>query len=118
MVAGLRVASGNTLSQDITLATYDGGAGLELGGIGAVLWLTHDGIVLAALTPGDPAKSAGLEVGDHVLSIDGETTEGMSVADAVQRLRGEPGTSVGVSVERPGTKQTLDVVIVRATVTR
>jgi hypothetical protein len=118
MVSGLRVASGSTLTQDITLATYDGGAGLELGGVGAVLWLTHDGIVLAALTNGDPAKAAGLEVGDHILSIDGETTEGMSVADAVQRLRGEPGTTVGVSIERPGTKQTLDVVIVRATVTR
>ena len=116
MVSGLRVAAGGRLSQDITLTPYDGGSGLELGGIGAVLSLTQDGIVLAALTPGDPATRAGLEVGDHILSIDGETTEGMSVADVVQRLRGEPGSSVGVSAERPGTKEMLDVVIVRATV--
>jgi hypothetical protein len=118
LVSGLRLASGGTLTQDMTLASLDGGGGLELSGIGASIILTHDGLVLAMVGAHDPAGRAGLEVGDHLLSIDGENAEGMSVADAVQRLRGETGTTVGVSVERPGTGQLLDVMIVRASIVR
>jgi C-terminal processing protease CtpA/Prc len=42
----------------------------------------------------------------------------MSVADAVQRLRGEAGATVGVTVERPKTGETIDVMMVRATIVR
>ena len=63
---------------------------------------------------GDPAERAGLRAGDRILGIDGESTDGMSLADALQRLRGEAGTSVGVSVRRPKTGETVDVMIERA----
>ena len=56
--------------------------------------------------------------GDRVVRIDGEGTDGMSLSDAIQRLRGEEGTSVGVSVERPKTGETVDVMIVRAAIVR
>lgn len=119
LVSGLRVGSGATLTQDVTLiAADDGGAGLDLTGIGANLKLTDDGIELAAVGNGDPAERAGLREGDRILRIDGETSDAMSVADAVQRLRGEAGTSVGVSVERPKTGETLDVMIVRGVIVR
>jgi carboxyl-terminal processing protease len=45
--------------------------------------------------------------------IDGEEITGLSVEDAIQRLRGEPGTVVGITVERGG--ETLDVTITRST---
>jgi hypothetical protein len=118
LVSGLRVDSGATLRQDITLVALDGEGGMELGGIGATLEQTAGGVFLRDVFSGDPAARAGLRAGDLVLSVDGEPTQGMSVADVLQRLRGEPGTSVGVSARRPETGETVDLTIVRATIVR
>ena len=118
LVSGVRVASGATATQDISLVVYDGGSGMELGGIGATLRLSDEGIELASVGADDPAGRQGLEVGDRIQRIDGENTEGLSVADVVQRLRGEANTLVGVSIVRPKTGQTLDLMITRATIVR
>ncbi len=114
MLSGLRVQSGATLQQDVTLTPAGGGASFELGGIGASLAARADGIVFVSTFPGDPADRAGLRGGDRIVRIDGEDTAGMSVADALQRLRGEVGTSVGVTVKRADSDDPIDVVIVRA----
>ena len=116
LVSGLRVDSGATLRQDVTLVTLDGGGGLELGGIGAQLEQTGGAVALRDVFPGDPAGRAGLRAGDRIVRIDGETTQGMSMADVLQRLRGEPGTSVGVSAQRPETGETVELTIVRGTI--
>ncbi|MGD0529166.1 MAG: carboxypeptidase regulatory-like domain-containing protein [Polyangiaceae bacterium] len=116
LVSGLRVDSGATLRQDVTLTTMDGGAGLELGGIGAALEQNGGGITLRDVFPGDPAGRAGLRSGDRIVTIDGEPTQGMSMADVLQRLRGEPGTSVGVTALRPETGETVQLTIVRGTI--
>lgn len=114
LVPGLRVDSGNTLTQDVTLGALNGGGGMELAGIGAGLGQNADGVFVATVFGGDPAERAGLHQGDRIVAIDGEDTSGMSVADAVQRLRGPVGTTVGMSVRRGG--QTIDVVIERASI--
>jgi hypothetical protein len=116
LVSGLRVDPGGVLRQDVVLSAIDGGPTLELGGIGATLSQTREGIALGGVLPGDPAERAGLRGGDVIVRIDGEPTEGMSMADALQRLRGEAGTVVGVSVKRPQTGETVDVTIVRGTI--
>ena len=116
LVSGLHVAPGSTLRQDVTLASRDGGAGFELGGIGAQLSSTPAGITVQSVFPGDPAAVAGLRAGDRIVRVDGEPVDGLSVADLLQHVRGEPGTSVGLSAERPATKETLDLVIVRRAV--
>jgi protocatechuate 3,4-dioxygenase beta subunit len=113
LVSGLRVASGGTLRQDVTLALLDGGPGLELGGIGATLETKGGEVTLHDVFPGDPAQRAGLRAGDRVVRIDGEPTDEMSLADALQRLRGESGTSVGVTVQHADTGETIDVMIAR-----
>ena len=118
MVSALRVDPRGTLAQDLVLNAIDGGAGLEFGGIGANLMPTPEGLTLSAVGAGDPAERAGLRAGDRILAIDGETTDGMSLADALQRLRGEAGTSVGVSVRRPKTSETVDVTIERGAIVR
>ena len=118
MISGLRVDARGALSQDVVLNAADGGAGLEFAGIGANLMPTPEGLTLAAVGAGDPAERAGLRAGDRILGIDGDSTDGMSLADALQRLRGEAGTSVGVSVRRPKTSETVDVMIERAAILR
>jgi hypothetical protein len=114
LVPGLRVDSGQTLKQDVTLPAVNGGAGMELAGIGAGLGQNADGIFVAQVFGGDPADRAGLRSGDHIVSIDGDDASSMSVADAVQRLRGPVGTSVGISIRRGA--QTIDAVIERAAI--
>ncbi len=113
-LSGLRVESGATLTQEITLRRADGGAAIELGGIGATLQSGRDGVVIASVYPNNPAQRAGLRAGDRVTRVDGESAEGMSIADVLQRLRGPAGTTVGVSVLREGAP--IDVLIVRATI--
>lgn len=116
LVSGVRVESGATRRQDIVLVATDGGPTFQLGGIGAGLARVPDGLALENVFPGDPAARAGLLAGDRILSIDGDPTDGMSLADALQRIRGPPGTSVGLAVRRPQTGDLLDKTIVRATV--
>jgi hypothetical protein len=117
LLSGLRVASSRTLTQDVTLTSVDGGAAMELGGIGANLIQTGGGISLGSVFPGAPAERAGLRGGDHVLSVDGEDMEQMPLVDALQRLRGEAGTSVSVTVQRPN-GEIVDVLITRAAIIR
>jgi hypothetical protein len=118
MVSALRVGPGQTITQDLVLTPSDGHGNVELGGIGAGISQGRDGLTFGAVFPGDPAERAGLAAGDRILRIDGESTDGMSVADAIQRLRGEVGTSVGISVQKAGSGQTVDVVVVRGTIVR
>jgi hypothetical protein len=118
MLSGLRVDSHGTLTKDIALTGVDGGASLEFGGIGANLTQTPEGLAFSAVFAGDPAERAGLRAGDRIVGIDADSADAMSVADALQRLRGEAGTRVGVSVQRPKTGETVDVLIERLTITR
>ncbi len=118
LVSNVRVDSGATVRRDLTLVARDGGAGMELGGIGAVLKEDRGAITLGDVNAGDPAARAGLRPGDRIQSIDGEPTSGMSMADVLQRLRGDPGTSVWVSVVRPESGETVQLAIVRGTIVR
>jgi carboxyl-terminal processing protease len=67
---------------------------------------------------GDPAYRAGVRAGDRLRRIDGDSVEGLSVADAIQRLRGAGGTPLVVTVEREGVPWPLDFVIIRAEIVR
>jgi membrane-associated protease RseP (regulator of RpoE activity) len=118
LISGLRVDPKGTLAQDVTLTALDGGGGLELGGIGASLRPTREGVAFASVGEGDPAERAGLRGGDRIVRIDGEDATGMSLADVLQRLRGPVGTTVGVAVERPKSGETIEVVVVRAAIVR
>ena len=64
----------------------------QFGGIG--IQITMDGGQLHVLSPivGSPAYRAGLQAGDAILEIEGKSTEGITLDDAVRRLKGEAGT--------------------------
>lgn len=86
-----------------------GGIGMEVG--------NRDGVVTVIAPLVDtPAERAGLLAGDKIIEIDGEKTEGMSIDEAVRRIRGEKGTAVTLSVYREGEMELREFVVVRDTI--
>jgi carboxyl-terminal processing protease len=85
----------------------------EFFGIGA--WLTQDEglIAIDRVMPGLPADRGGVEDGDVILAIDGEKTAGLSLDQAVRRIKGPKGTNVTLTLERRSANRTLDLAITR-----
>jgi len=85
----------------------------EFGGLGIVV-LTKDG-VLTVVSPMEDTLGlrAGVLPGDQILRINGITTEKMSLQDAIDLLRGDPGQKVTLTIYRPSNKETKDYVLQR-----
>ena len=85
----------------------------EFGGVGMEITVEND--VLTVITPieGTPAAKAGIKPEDQILAIEGESTRGMAVHEAVSRLRGLKGSSVKVTVKSKGAKNPREVTLIR-----
>jgi carboxyl-terminal processing protease len=84
-------------------------------GIGAELGSDGDLVVVVAPIKGFPAEKAGLRPKDAILEIDGEDAVGITVEEAVKRIRGEAGTDVELLIARKGER--LDITITRQKIT-
>ncbi len=85
----------------------------EFGGLGIVV-STKDGLLtVISPTEDSPGFRAGILPGDQILRINGKTTEKMSLQDAIDLLRGEPGQKVTLTIYRPSSKQTRDYTLQR-----
>lgn len=83
-------------------------------GIGAFVRMNDEGFFeIVRPIAGQPAARAGLQGGDIILAVDGESVEGMLVDEAVALVRGPRGTSVTLTVLREGEDEPFDVTIVR-----
>jgi carboxyl-terminal processing protease len=69
-------------------------------------------LVVVAPLADSPAEAAGLQSGDRILAVDGESVNGSTLQDEVGKVRGEPGTDVTLSVQRGD--RTFDLTITRA----
>ncbi|MCZ7570524.1 MAG: S41 family peptidase [Ardenticatenaceae bacterium] len=85
----------------------------QFAGIGAEVDKRDDRIVVVAPLEGSPAEAAGIVAGDVIVKIDGEPTEGMSLTEAVTKVRGEPGTKVTLTVIHPNQTELSDITITR-----
>ena len=74
----------------------------QFGGIGIQITIDHDQLKILSPIVGSPAYRAGLQAGDHILEIEGKSTDGLTLDDAVRKLKGEAGTSVTMSVIHAG----------------
>ena len=83
-------------------------------GIGAMIQQQPDGVVITSIVRGGPAEKMGLRPGDAFKEIDGKVADGLTSAQVVQRLRGDKGTVVEVTVQRPGYAENLKFSITRA----
>lgn len=82
-------------------------------GIGAEVGMKNDIITVVAPLAGMPAEKAGIKAGDQVFAVNGTSTAGWSVAEAVSHIRGQKGTTVKLTIYRKGFKETKDFEIVR-----
>lgn len=71
-------------------------------GIGADMRLLNDRPTIMELFRDQPADQAGLKVGDRILEVDGQNTEGRNLEQLEEIMRGFPGTIMELVVERPG----------------
>ena len=85
----------------------------QFGGLGIVISI-KDSVLTIVAPMEDTPGFAGLLSGDKIIEIDGKTTEGLSLPDAVKRLRGAPGTKVAIKVLRPKTQEVKVVDVERA----
>ena len=83
-----------------------GGVGMEIGVEGGVL------VVIAPLK-NTPAERAGIRAGDKIVSINGEITQGLSVDDAISKIRGEAGSAVLLGIMREGEANIIEIEVVR-----
>ena len=86
----------------------------EFEGLGIEV-IVKDGL-LTVITPllDSPAFKAGILVGDRIIKIDGESTENMTIRDAVKKLRGKLGTKITLTVVHEGDTTPTDITIERA----
>ncbi len=71
-------------------------------GIGAQLGLNENKIVVVAPLKQSPAEKAGLKAGDVIVKVDGQSTKGWTLVQAVSKIRGEKGTQVKLNIDRKG----------------
>lgn len=85
-------------------------------GIGAELDLREGYLIIVAPLDGSPAEAAGLRSGDKIIEIEGESTVGITVAEAVSKIRGEAG-SISTLTIQTGTDEPREVKITRGVIT-
>lgn len=91
--------------------------GKSYGGIGA--WVNTSGafLMITQPMPGSPAEKAGLKPGDQIIAIDGVDMTGTLPELARQKVLGQEGTPVKLTIKREGVDQPFDVEITRASIT-
>lgn len=89
----------------------------KFGGLG--IEVTEEDGFVKVITPidGTPAFRAGIQAGDFITALDGESVLDMSLDDAVDIMRGEPGSSIMLTVAREGENAPLEIEIVRDIIT-
>lgn len=87
----------------------------QFGGIGISVTGPPQDKALKVVTPfpGTPAYKAGLRADDLIKEIEGKSTEGMTVSDAVKLMKGNPGESVTIKIQHSGSKEVTEVSVVR-----
>lgn len=85
-------------------------------GIGVIISIRGGRVTVISPIEGTPAARLGLRAGDIIEAVDGQSTEGLEIDDVARRLRGPEGTTVRVTLSRPGLTAPWEVTITRARV--
>jgi carboxyl-terminal processing protease len=86
----------------------------EFGGLGLEVTLEDGVIRVIAPMDGTPAEEAGIRSGDLIIRLDGITVKGQALDQAVERMRGEPGSVITLTIVREEVEAPFDVTVKRA----
>jgi carboxyl-terminal processing protease len=89
----------------------------EFGGLGIEVTMEEGLVKVVSPIDDTPAHRAGIQAGDVITHINSEPVLGMSLAEAVERMRGPVDTSIALTLRRPGRDEPLDVSMARAVIT-
>jgi carboxyl-terminal processing protease len=89
----------------------------HFGGLGIVISMRDGILTVVAPMEDTPGARAGLLSGDRIIEIDGESTENLTLQEAVRKLRGPPDTDVDIRILRPETNEFEEHTITRAIIT-
>ena len=98
------------------LAAEDFGNELRgsLEGIGAEIALKNEQLIVVAPISDSPAIKAGVKAGDYIIKVDSEDTRGMTLEQAVGKIRGPAGTKVTLTIFHKGQTKPVEIAITRA----
>jgi carboxyl-terminal processing protease len=88
----------------------------EFGGLGISIAVRDGALTIISPMDGTPAARAGLKALDKIVQIGEESTVNMNIEEAVQRLRGKPGTRISISILRPGWTEAKKFILTRANI--
>ena len=100
------------LDEEAYMDLQEGTSG-EFGGLGIEVGMEDGFIKVISPIDDTPAQKAGLQAGDLIIRLDETPVKGMSLTDAVARMRGEPGTDITLTIIRDGAEKPLKVTITR-----
>ena len=85
-------------------------------GLGLSVGMDQDTVKVISPMRGSPAEAAGVKAGDYITHLDGHLIYGMELDDAVAQMRGEAGTSIRLTIFRPGRDEPLDITVTRGVI--
>ncbi|RMH45548.1 MAG: S41 family peptidase [Alphaproteobacteria bacterium] len=88
----------------------------EFGGLGIEVTMENGFVKVVSPIDDTPAARAGLQAGDFITHIDGESVLGMNLNEAVDKMRGPVGSEIRITVVREGVEDPFDVTLVRETI--
>ncbi len=86
----------------------------KFGGLGLEITIKNHILTVVSPLEGTPADKAGIKANDQILKIDNESTQGMSLMQAVQKMRGPKGSKVKLTILRKGIAKPLQMELARA----
>ncbi len=89
----------------------------EFGGLGIEVGMEDGFIKVISPIDGTPAEESGIEAGDLIIRLDSKAVKGMSLNEAVDLMRGKPGTDIILTILREGEEAPLEITLTRAIIT-
>jgi carboxyl-terminal processing protease len=96
--------------ENLRIRTLEG----DYGGVGLEITQRNDRVTVVTALPGTPGTRAGIRPGDQIVEVEGESAEGWTVDEVVDRLRGRPDTEVSITIARPGVDSAIPFTLNRA----
>jgi carboxyl-terminal processing protease len=88
----------------------------EFGGLGIEVTLENSVIKVVSPIDDTPASKAGIQSGDLIFALDGEPVQGLTLQEAVDKMRGKVGSSIKISLRRANVKDPIDLTLTRETI--